>query len=117
MLEPRQADVPTFVLVLVVLPIVTYILLGKWNAAVRKRARVSELAHLTFEESSRVGVEAHMACPDVMMPAVPVIPAIVGVPTIPVAPSLRGSGYYYECATCLAPATTRCSRCKSVRYW
>ncbi|XP_078176698.1 ubiquitin-specific protease 15 [Carex rostrata] len=116
MLEPRQADVPTFILVLVVLPIVTYILLGKWNAAVRKRARVSDLAHLAFEASSRVGVEAHMACPDVLIPAVPVIPAVVTLPTGPVVPSLRGNGYYYECATCLAPATTRCSRCKSVRY-
>ena len=28
-------------------------------------------------------------------------------------------GYYpkYQCAVCFAPATTRCSQCKSVRYW
>jgi ubiquitin carboxyl-terminal hydrolase 36/42 len=117
MLELRQADVPTLILLLVVLPIVTYILLGKWNAVVRKRARVSELAHLAFEESPRVGVEAPMACADILMPTVPVIPAVMGIPIVPVAPSLRGHGYYYECATCLAPATTRCSRCKFVRYW
>ncbi|KAJ4770029.1 Ubiquitin carboxyl-terminal hydrolase 15 [Rhynchospora pubera] len=116
MLKPREADVPTFIIVLVVLPIVTYILLGKWNDAVRKRARVTELAHLAFEESSRVEVEAHMASPDILMPASPVIPAVVAVPTVPVVPALRGNGYYYECATCLSPATTRCSRCKSVRY-
>ncbi|KAL9437928.1 hypothetical protein AB3S75_023740 [Citrus x aurantiifolia] len=80
MLEPREADVPVLFLVLVVLPLVAYVLLGKWSEAAKKRERISLLAQLAAEDALRV--EA--------------------------VPSL--------CARCFAPATTRCSRCKSVRY-
>ncbi|KAJ6301701.1 hypothetical protein OIU77_015920 [Salix suchowensis] len=95
MLEPREADIPVLFLVLVVLPLVAYILLGKWSESAKKRERISLLAQLAAEEACRAEVMA-TTC---------VIP--------PVSSSKNGT---QVCARCFSPATTRCSRCKSVRY-
>jgi ubiquitin carboxyl-terminal hydrolase 36/42 len=96
MLEPRGADIPVLFLVLVVLPLVAYILLGKWSESAKKRERISLLAQLAAEEAFRAEVMA-TAC---------IIP--------PMSTSKNG---IHVCARCFSPATTRCSRCKSVRYW
>ncbi|KAK1280593.1 Ubiquitin carboxyl-terminal hydrolase 15 [Acorus gramineus] len=95
MLEPREADLPALFLVLVVLPLVTYILLGIWNEASKKKERVSMLAQMAAEETFR----AETTTTTRVISLVP--------------PSKTG---IYECARCFAPATTRCSRCKSARY-
>ncbi|XP_019056064.1 PREDICTED: ubiquitin carboxyl-terminal hydrolase 15-like isoform X2 [Nelumbo nucifera] len=95
MLEPREADIPALFLVLVVLPLVTYILLGKWNESAKKKERISVLAQLAAEEAFRAE-------------------AMAAASVIPVVPSLKVG--FHECARCFGPATTRCSRCKSVRY-
>ncbi|KAI9184902.1 hypothetical protein LWI28_002313 [Acer negundo] len=95
MLEPREADVPALFLVLVVLPLVAYILLGKWSEVAKKRERTSLLAHLAAEESIKAEALARAS----------VIPLL----------STSKSGVHV-CARCFAPSKTRCSRCKSVRY-
>ncbi|RQO85850.1 hypothetical protein POPTR_001G378900v4 [Populus trichocarpa] len=95
MLEPREADIPVLFLVLVVLPLVAYILLGKWTESAKKRERISLLAQLAAEEACRAEV----------MATTHVIP--------PMSTSKNG---IQVCARCFSPATTRCSRCKSVRY-
>ena len=96
MLEPAEADLPVLFLILVVLPLVTYVLLGKWSEAAEKKARIIMLAELAAEEALRVA--------DV--PPVNVTPSVSHVKVA-----------FHECAKCSAPATTRCSKCKSVRYW
>ncbi|XAR68212.1 Ubiquitinyl hydrolase 1 [Bertholletia excelsa] len=96
MLQPRETDLPGLFLVLVVLPLVIYIFLGKWSETSKKKERVSLLAQLAAEEA--LGAEP--------MAAANVIPLI---PTSP-------KNGIHECATCSGPATTRCSQCKSVRY-
>ncbi|XP_077251016.1 ubiquitin-specific protease 15 isoform X2 [Tasmannia lanceolata] len=95
MLEPREADVPALFLFLVVLPLVTYILLGKWNEVSKKKARISMLAQLAAEEALRVEAMATAS-------------------VAPVASLSQTS--FHQCARCFSPATTRCSRCKTVRY-
>lgn len=107
MLEPREADIPALFLVLVVLPLVAYILLGKWSEATKKRERISLLAHLAAEEALRA--EA-MAVADVIPLAAP----IKNVPFTNNEVSTKNG--FHACARCFGPATTRCSRCKSVRY-
>lgn len=97
MLEFRQADIPALFLVFVVLPVVLYILLGKWSEASRKKERVKFLVEEAFVEPFRS--EAMAASSD--------IPTVVP----------RSTTAFWECARCSIPATTRCSRCKSVRYW
>lgn len=95
MLKPREADIPALFVVLIVLPIITYILLGKWNEASKKKAKISMLAQRAAEEALRA---ESMASTDVL----------------PGVPSLKSG--IHVCAKCFAPATTRCARCKSVRY-
>ncbi|CAL5022916.1 unnamed protein product [Urochloa decumbens] len=107
MLQPRAADVPVLFLVFIVLPVVAYFLLGRWHEAASKKARVSVLAQRAAEEAFRVET---MACPDVIPPG----PSLRTMPYFRPVPSLRQE--FHECATCHAPAKTRCSRCKSVRY-
>ncbi|KAK9674263.1 hypothetical protein RND81_12G221900 [Saponaria officinalis] len=96
MLEPRKADIPALFLVLVVLPVVLYILLGKWSESSKKKRKVSLIAGEVFEESFRVEPMATASA----------VPLVVPPPISSVK----------ECARCCAPATTRCSRCKCVRY-
>ncbi|GAV60887.1 UCH domain-containing protein/zf-MYND domain-containing protein [Cephalotus follicularis] len=97
MLEPREADIPALFLFLVVLPLVAYILLGKWSEAAKKRERIGLLAQLAAEEALRAEkTTVSTAC----------VSHIV---------SSSRNGLHL-CARCFGPATTRCSRCKSVRY-
>ncbi|XP_030525195.2 ubiquitin carboxyl-terminal hydrolase 15 isoform X2 [Rhodamnia argentea] len=95
MLEPREADIPILFLVLVVLPLVAYILLGKWSDSAKKKERISLLAQLAAEEALKA--EA--------MVVAEVVPLV--------ASSKNGT---HQCVRCSGRATTRCSRCKSVRY-
>lgn len=99
MLEPREGDIPILFLVLVVLPVVAYILLGKWSDATKKKERVNLLAQLAAEEALRA---------ETMAVAATIVPSVV---------SPKPKCGLHECAQCFSPATTRCSRCKSVRYW
>ncbi|KAK4355321.1 hypothetical protein RND71_024292 [Anisodus tanguticus] len=97
MLEPRETNIPALFLVLVVLPLVSYILLVKWNEAAKKKERVGLLAQRAAEEAFK----------GEPFPAVSIIP----IPHVPLP-----SSAIHQCARCHSPATTRCSQCKSVRY-
>ncbi|KAF2286318.1 hypothetical protein GH714_013818 [Hevea brasiliensis] len=46
-----EADLPVLFLVLVVLPLVAYILHGKWSETTKKREKIDLLAQLTTEEA------------------------------------------------------------------
>ncbi|XP_021867027.2 ubiquitin carboxyl-terminal hydrolase 15 [Spinacia oleracea] len=92
MLQPRQADIPALFLVLVVLPVVLYILLGKWSEASNKKERINLLVEEAFVESFR---------PEAMATTTVIPPPTTA---------------FWECARCHGAATTRCSKCKSVRY-
>ncbi|GAU28443.1 hypothetical protein TSUD_54940 [Trifolium subterraneum] len=102
MLEPRESDIPVLFLVLVVLPLVVYILLGKWSETATKRNRITLLAQLAAEEAFKA--EEKMCVADVIPPQSQVY----------FSPSKNE--LHHECARCSAPAKTRCSRCKFVRY-
>ncbi|KAK1418123.1 hypothetical protein QVD17_27262 [Tagetes erecta] len=102
MLQPRETDLPFLFLVLVVLPLVAYILLGKWSDFSKKKVKISALAQIAAEEAFRA--EA--------MAAAPIATAVV----VPLAPVLKMNTGLHQCARCFGPAKTRCSRCKSARY-
>lgn len=96
MLEPRESDIPFLFLVLVIIPLVSYFLLGKWSEITKRKEEISLIA-------SGAAVEA----PQVNDMAVgSIVPAM----------HLSNIGTR-QCARCLGPATTRCSKCKSVWYW
>lgn len=96
MLEPRETDIPALFLVFVVLPLVSYFLLGKWSETAKRKERISLIASGAVEE------------------ALPVDDMAVG--SIMPVMHFPNSGIH-QCARCFGPATTRCSQCKSVWYW
>lgn len=96
MLLPREADIPALFIFLVVLPLITYVLLGIWNESAKKKARIGLLAQLAAEEACQAEATTTAHVP-LILPSSRII--------------------FHECSRCSAPATTRCSRCKSVRYW
>lgn len=96
MLEPRETDVTALFLFFVVLPLVAYFLLGRWSELSKKKERLSLLTQCAGDD---VLTTEYMTAANV----IPLVP----LPKINV----------HECARCYAPSTTRCSRCKSVRYW
>ncbi|WOH03053.1 hypothetical protein DCAR_0522444 [Daucus carota subsp. sativus] len=95
MLKPRETDIPALFLFFVVFPLVAYYLLGRWSELSKKKETSSLLANCDAEESFR----AESMTAATLIPLVPLTK--VGI---------------HECARCYAPSTTRCSRCKSVRY-
>lgn len=99
MLHPKETDLLGLFLVFVVLPIVAYILLGKWSEVSKKKDKIRVLAQIAAQESFRA--ECMIAAVDV---------PVVSVPKVVV-------NRFHECARCCNPATTRCARCKMVRYW
>ncbi|KAI7752391.1 hypothetical protein M8C21_018077 [Ambrosia artemisiifolia] len=101
MLQPRETDLPFLFLVLVVLPLVAYILLGKWGEFSKKKVKISELAHIAAEEAFRAESMAVAAATATVIPLVPL---------------LKQNNRFHQCARCFRPAKTRCSRCKSARY-
>ncbi|XP_024980503.1 ubiquitin carboxyl-terminal hydrolase 15-like isoform X2 [Cynara cardunculus var. scolymus] len=98
MLHPRGTDLAGLVLVFVVLPLVAYILLGKWSEVSKKKDRVRVLAEIAAEESFRAEAMAAVAT------------------VVPLASLPKSNSGFHECARCFSLATTRCSRCKTVRY-
>lgn len=96
MLEPRETDIPALFVIFVVLPLVTYFILGQWSEASKRKERLSSIAGGASEEALQV---ENMAVGTIM--------PVVNMPI---------SGIH-QCARCFAPAGTRCSQCKSVWYW
>nr|XP_010942663.1 ubiquitin carboxyl-terminal hydrolase 17 [Elaeis guineensis] len=84
------------VLVLVVGPVLALVVRRRWRLAVARQEEVRRLVLLAAEEAERAEMEAALAYA--------AEPAAVEAPARPV------------CAVCFSPTTTRCSRCKAVRY-
>ncbi|KAK1362392.1 Ubiquitin carboxyl-terminal hydrolase 15 [Heracleum sosnowskyi] len=96
MLEPKETHVTALVLFLVVLPLVAYFLLGRWSEVSKKKERLGLLTQCAGDEVFTTD----------SVTAATFIPLVLPLPEINV----------HECARCYATSTTRCSRCKSVRY-
>lgn len=101
MLHPKETDLTALFLVFVVLPIIAYIVLGKWSEVSSKKDKIRVLAQIAAEESFRAEAMVVAAVPATVVP-------LVSIPKV-------NTGFH-ECARCFSPATTRCSRCKTVRY-
>uniref|UniRef100_A0A2P2L7B7 ubiquitinyl hydrolase 1 n=1 Tax=Rhizophora mucronata TaxID=61149 RepID=A0A2P2L7B7_RHIMU len=86
----------SLVLVICVLfPVVSFVIRRKWRLAVARKEEIRRLLVLASEEAARAEFEANISY------------AAVSVPV---------SRNNYQCAVCYRPTTTRCARCKSVRY-
>ncbi|KAG6775971.1 hypothetical protein POTOM_019473 [Populus tomentosa] len=77
----------------VIIPLGCFIIRCKWRGAVARKEEIKRLLVLAAEEAARAEFEAA---------------ASYG--TVPVVTN------NYQCAVCFCPTTTRCARCKAVRY-
>lgn len=81
----------------VVAPVIGFLIRRKWRLAVTRNEEIKRLLALAAEEAARAELEASAGYS--ASSAVPI------------------STTYHQCAVCYSPTTTRCSRCKAVRYW
>ena len=77
-----------------VLPLIGFFIRRKWRLFIAKQAEIKRRLILASEEAARVELEAEL-----------------GYGTVSI------SRNYHQCAVCYCPTTTRCARCKAVRYW
>ncbi|KAH9315522.1 hypothetical protein KI387_024149 [Taxus chinensis] len=89
----REFRISDYLVALVLVPLVSLVILHRWkkNRAERK-AEIRKLLILAAEEAARAEEEAA----EVYTSATVIV--------------------RYQCAVCFSPTTTRCSRCKAVRY-
>lgn len=80
--------------VCLVVPVISFVIRRKWRLSVARKEEIKRLLILASEEAARAELEATVSY------------AAVSV-----------SKNNYQCAVCYCPTTTRCARCKSVRYW
>lgn len=66
----------------------------QWRNAVARKEEVERLLVLASEEAAMAEIESTVE--------------YVSVPILK---------QYHQCAVCYCPTTTRCSRCKAIRYW
>jgi ubiquitin carboxyl-terminal hydrolase 36/42 len=90
----REFGISDYLLALVIALLVGLVILRKWKRdRAAKRAEIRKLLRLAEEEAARVEAEA-------------VVEYTYSAAVTP-----------HQCAVCFSPTTTRCSRCKAVRYW
>lgn len=76
-----------------VFPVIGLVLRHKWQLGMARKEEINRLMVFASEEAARVELQASFGY----------IPAPI---------SLN-----HLCALCFSPTTTRCARCKAVRYW
>ncbi|VFQ61905.1 unnamed protein product [Cuscuta campestris] len=125
MLQLRETDALVLFLSLVVVCLVLYILLGKWNEGRKMKGKASLVAQENAEDDLRVEDMAAAAAA-VFTPLPVPLPNISFHPYAPSSYPVDSHNQYasvpspnkssHQCAKCYSPSTTRCARCKSVRY-
>ncbi|KAF3447235.1 hypothetical protein FNV43_RR12415 [Rhamnella rubrinervis] len=93
MLVTGDLGFPSLVLALCLVLPVTFVCRRKWRLAVARQEEIKRLLILASEEAARAELEASVGY-------------------VAVAAVARD----YQCAVCYCPTTTRCARCKAVRY-
>ncbi|KAG2698777.1 hypothetical protein I3760_07G164200 [Carya illinoinensis] len=81
-----------------VAPVIGFIIRRKWQHALARKEEIKRLLVLASDEAARAELEATAGYGFGVDRAVPI------------------STSYYQCAVCYSPTTTRCARCKAVRY-
>ncbi|XP_059459905.1 ubiquitin carboxyl-terminal hydrolase 16 [Corylus avellana] len=83
----------------VVAPVIGFLIRRKWRLAVTRNEEIKRLLALAAEEAARAELEAS-----------------AGYSASSASSAVPISTTYHQCAVCYSPTTTRCSRCKAVRY-
>ncbi|KAJ9560383.1 hypothetical protein OSB04_005543 [Centaurea solstitialis] len=104
----------TSLVILVVVVVVLFVVRRKWRELVARREEVRWLLASASEESARVEFEARGTY-FYTGEAVPSSARVSssGSDSVPLGPPVKPQ---YQCAVCFCPTTTRCAKCKAVRY-
>ncbi|KAI3491181.1 hypothetical protein L1887_44426 [Cichorium endivia] len=121
MLVRRDLGFPSlvFLVVVVVVPVIVLIIRRKWRHSVARSEEIKRLVVSASEELARAEFEAREAYyyTATATPSVRVsVPTSASIPTsvsVPLGSPLKPQ---YQCAVCFCPTTTRCAKCKAVRY-
>ncbi|KAH7849246.1 hypothetical protein Vadar_015133 [Vaccinium darrowii] len=84
-------------------PLIAFVLRRKWRRSVARREEIKRLLVLAAEEAARAELEVSSGY-EASSYVTSAAPAEISRPV------------QYQCAVCYCPTTTRCARCKSVRY-
>lgn len=76
-----------------VFPLIALLLRHKWRLGMARKEEIKRLLVFASEEAARVEIEASFVYTAAPIPL------------------------NHHCAVCFSPTTTRCARCKAVRYW
>ncbi|XP_065880330.1 ubiquitin carboxyl-terminal hydrolase 17 [Euphorbia lathyris] len=76
-----------------VFPVIGFVIRRKWRVSAARKEEIKRLLILASEEAARAELEATVSYSTVSLPS-----------------------NIYQCAVCYCPTTTRCARCKAVRY-
>ncbi|KAI4389819.1 hypothetical protein MLD38_002001 [Melastoma candidum] len=108
MLVPWVIGFPSLAVVVaassLAVPLLFLVARWRWEFSVARNEEVSRLLESASEEAARAEVEALQSWRG------------GGPEETGVGLGLGSAGSYYCCAVCYSPTTTRCSRCKAVRY-
>ncbi|KAK9070289.1 hypothetical protein SSX86_010689 [Deinandra increscens subsp. villosa] len=132
MLVRRYLGLPNpvvLVVVFVIIPAIGFIIRRKWRQAAERSEEIRRLLFFASEEAARAEIEAtegyfYTANTSSSVPVPVPTPDSAWIPapdstwepptaSVPVAPPLKP---VYQCAVCFSPTTTRCAKCKAVRY-
>lgn len=93
-------------LVLVGQVVIGLLVRRRWRRSAGRREEIKRLLVMASEEedAARAELEASAGYASNLISA-------------PYASSLISAPLQYQCAVCFSPTTTRCARCKSIRYW
>ncbi|XP_072972308.1 ubiquitin carboxyl-terminal hydrolase 17-like [Typha angustifolia] len=91
-------------------PVLALVVRRRWLRATARAEEVRLLVRLAAEEAERAEIEAALSYVTVVMPPIPAASADVAAADGP------ASAPRPVCAVCFSPTTTRCARCKAVRY-
>ncbi|CAN8325790.1 unnamed protein product [Cochlearia groenlandica] len=98
MLLVLDLGISSLVLVIsLVIPLIGFFVRRKWSLAAQRREEIRRLLRHASEEAARAELEASFEFSSEFS-------------------SVSASNSFHCCPVCYSPATTRCSRCKSVRY-
>ncbi|KVI06756.1 ubiquitin carboxyl-terminal hydrolase 16-like [Cynara cardunculus var. scolymus] len=136
MLVGRDLGLPNLVVLVVVfliVPAIGFVIRRKWLHAEARREEIKRLLVLASEEAARAEIEATegyfytantsssvpapdsawIPAPDSAWVPTPESARIPPTTSVPLVSALKPP---YQCAVCFSPTSTRCAKCKAVRY-
>ena len=129
MLVGRDLGLPNLVVlvvIFVIFPVIGFVIRRKLRHAAARNEEIKKLLIFASEEAARAEIEAtdgyfftantssSIPPPNTAWAPAPESAWVQPRASVPLVSSLKPP---YQCAVCFSPTSTRCAKCKAVRYW